>query len=116
MTAADDSALPAESCRNSVGNYVVDFRMFLSVDYSAHFSALDYRARHAVRKVLLDACGSPEHLFLGIPVEGNDLFKHRLCIRERARLVENDGIRRGKGFKVLSALDRDVVVYSLTQR
>ena len=67
-----------------------------------------------MRIVLLKACGDAQDT-LGISAaEGHDLCDRRHGVGKRAGLVKDDGVGFCDSFKVLAALDGDVVSAAFT--
>ena len=113
MLGADHAALVIERARNTMRHQVLDLGMALAVLEPGLGSRIDHGARHRVRKVLLKAGREAQHL-RAVPTVKRKHIRHlRSGGSQGARLVEDDGVGRGEGLKMLGALDGEALARAL---
>ena len=113
MLGADHAALVVERARDTVRHQVLDLGMALAVLEPGLGSRIDHGARHRVRKMLLEAGREAQHL-CAIPTVKRKHVRHlRGGSSQGARLVEDDGVGRGKGLKMLGSLDGEALARAL---
>ena len=89
---------------------VLDIGVFFFVVDTPFGSPAHNGARHAMRKMLLDAGRNAQNFFFAAVSERNHAFEFRFRLGERSRLVENDGVCKREFFQVLAALYGHVAV------
>ena len=67
----------------------------------------NHGAGDGVGEMLLQTRRKTQHFIFAPPVGGDDAREFRLCLGERARLIEYDGVRFGERFEVFRSLDHD---------
>ena len=65
-----------------------------------------YRLRYRMRRVLFYVCGKPQQAFGSDALDRRDHLDMELTLRERARLVEDDGFDTRKLLEVVTALGK----------
>ena len=97
-----------------MGDNILYFTVHLAVGKSLRFGCLYDRICYRMRKMFLKAGCHAKHLTLVFPIKRDHRTNGRACVRERAGLVEDHGIRLADFLHEASAFYSDMVTACLT--